>query len=63
MDKPIFTYLEIKSYQDGKVVKRIDITGKSETNVAKIDNGININLNHAEFYTFIFDSETKLGEV
>ena len=45
------TYLEITEFSTGNVVKRIDVTGKSERTIDKIDDGLNINLNHDKYYT------------
>ena len=59
----IFKYLEIKSYEDGKVVKRLDVTGQSDRSIDRVERGMNINLNHEAFYTFSYDSEYKLDTI
>ena len=59
----IFKYLEIKSYEDGKVVKRLDVTGYGDRQLDRIESGMNINLNHEAFYTFSYDSEYKLDTI
>jgi len=59
----IFKYLEIKSYEDGKVVKRLDVTGKSDRIIDQVERGMNINLNQKAFYTFSYDSEYKLPTI
>lgn len=53
-------YLEIISYKEKSVVKRLDVTNESERNIERIETGININLNHDEYYTWINESETVL---
>lgn len=58
-----YKYLEIKSYNDNRVVKRFDLTEKSDRQSDKIENGVNINLDHDKFYTFIYDSEYKLDGI
>ena len=60
MDKKIYKYIEIKKYDNGEVVKRLDVTDKSDRTAESIENGMNRNLNHEQYYTFSFDSETEL---
>lgn len=55
----IFKYLEVKSYDNGKVVKRLDVSNESDRSVDRIERGLNINLNHEAFYTFSYESEYK----
>lgn len=61
MTAPTFQYIEIKSYEGGEVVRRLDVTGKSGKRLDLIEAGLNRNLNHDKYYTFTFDSETKLA--
>jgi hypothetical protein len=42
-------HVEIVSYATGEVVKRLKAS--SERQAEKVDRGININLNHDEYYT------------
>ena len=56
----IFKYIEIKKYENGEVVKRIDVSNLSDNAIDKMDRGMNINLNHEVFYTFSYDSEIKM---
>jgi hypothetical protein len=58
MDKK--KYLEIIQTADSKVVKRIDVTGNGDRAIDRVERGININLNHAQYHTNINDSETEL---
>lgn len=44
-------YIEIVSYETGEAVKRVEVTGKTENSIDKVERGININLNHEQFYT------------
>jgi len=46
-------YVEVVRYEDGNVVKRIECS--SERNADKVDRGVNINLNHDEYYTRIIE--------
>jgi len=55
-----FQYLEIVQMEGNKVVKRFDVTGKGERGVERLERGVNINLNHDEFYTSTNDSDVEL---
>jgi len=59
----IFKYVEIKNYDNGKVEKRYDVSDRGNSMIDKFERGLNINLNHDKFYTFSFESETKLDAV
>lgn len=50
-------YIEIKEFGTNKVVKRFDVTGKSERTIDRFDDGLNRQLNHEKFYTE--NNETK----
>lgn len=60
METKIYKYIEIKKYDNGEVVKRLDVTDKPDRTAKSIEDGMNRNLNHNEYYTFSFDSETQL---
>ena len=60
MDKKLYKYIDIKKYDNGEVVKRLDVTDKSDRTAESIEKGMNRNLNHEQYYTFSFDSETEL---
>ena len=52
------TYLVIRKYEgDNSIVKKFDVTEKSETNTIRLEDGININLDHNNFYTEIIDED------
>ena len=53
-------YLEIRSIRDNSCVKRIDVTGKTERGVERVERGILINLNHDEYTVEERDSRTEL---
>ena len=55
----IFKYLEVKSYDNGNVVKRLDVSNESDRSIDRIERALNINLNHEAFYTFSYESEYK----
>jgi hypothetical protein len=43
--------IEIVSTEDGQVVKTIDVDGRTPSQIEKIDAGMQINLDHARFFT------------
>ena len=53
-------YIEIIEYKTNKVISRFDVTGKNERMIDKFDSGLNINLNHSEYYTSINETKRKL---
>lgn len=59
----MYSYIDIKKYENGEVVKRLDTTGKTDREITKIDNGLQHNLNHEVFYTFPFESEKQLPPI
>lgn len=59
----MYKYLEIVSHEDGEVVKRSDVTNKTERTIDKIDSGMNRNLNHAEYFTRETESEEELKTI
>jgi len=63
MEKITYSYIEIKSFENSEVVKRIDVTNTNDKRKDLIEGGMNRNLNHDKYYTFSFDSETKLEEI
>ncbi len=50
-------YIDIIDFETDEVVMRINVTGKSDRTIDKIDDGLNINLNHDKFYTIVENSE------
>lgn len=55
-----YTYLEIRKRENDEVVKRIDVTDKSERQIDRCEMGMNINLNHEEYYTEQNTNKTPL---
>jgi hypothetical protein len=55
------TYIEVRRWDD-TVVHRVDVTGKSERNIDRIENGMAINLDHSEYYLEVkeYDNEQPL---
>lgn len=43
----------IKRYSDLCVVKTIDVTNKTDYQIDKIEDGMNINLDHEKYFTII----------
>jgi hypothetical protein len=56
-------YIEIKEYDSENVVKRLDVSGKTDRSIEKIELGMNRNLNHDQFYTRVYESEVKLDDI
>ena len=50
--------IEIVEYETDKVVKTVEVGG-SMSKAYRVDDGININLNHEKFYTRILGITTK----
>ena len=63
VSKRLFKYIEVKTYDDGGVVKRLDVSGKTDKSVDTIEAGMNRNLNHDQYYTFSYDSEVELEAI
>lgn len=53
-------YLEILCFEKKEVHQRINISSISERRIKKLENGMNINLNHNEYYTRQIESEEDL---
>jgi hypothetical protein len=49
MENTNFKYLEVVKDSNDIVVKRIDVTGKSERMIESCVNGLSINLNHSDY--------------
>jgi len=50
--------IEIIEYETGNVVKKVK-GGESLRRACKIDDGLNINLDHSRFYTRIVEGELR----
>jgi hypothetical protein len=51
--------IQVIQKSDKSVIHSIDVTGKSDRQIERVEDGININLNHDEFYTVIAEVETR----
>ena len=58
-----YKYLEIVKDSTQEVVARLDVTGKSEKAIERIEGGMSLNLNHDEYSIRDVDSETELPKV
>jgi len=47
--------IEIVDYKTSEIIQVINCAGKTERQVNKIDDGLNINLNHSEYFTRIIE--------
>lgn len=56
----MYKYIEIVLYDTNKVVKRIDVKNRSEKQIDKIEDGLNINLNHDQYFTRVSESNIQL---
>ena len=57
----MYKYIEIIETAKGNIVKRIDVSGKSERQADKVEMGVLRNMNLTDFFTKIVESETKLN--
>ena len=62
-ETPLFKYLEIKSYDDGRAIKRMVVSDKSDREIEKIERGLNIQLNHEKYYTFTYESDHEYEKI
>lgn len=51
--------IQVISFSNREVVHELDVTGKTDRQIDKIDRGLNINLNHSEYYTLIVELTTR----
>lgn len=51
-----FKYIEVKSFDNGEVIKRMDVSLESNRSIDRTERGLNLNLNHDKYYTFSYDS-------
>lgn len=56
-------YLEIVSYSDGSILKRLDVTNYQPSQIEKIVRGMSINLNHNLFYISELKTDNKLQTI
>jgi len=56
-------YIEVKAFKGGEVIHRIEVTGKSERTIDRIDTGLNLNLNHELYYTTVNEYDYKQDEL
>jgi hypothetical protein len=52
-------YIQVVSFETEEVIHQIEITGKTHTQIERIDNFLNINLNHEKFYTREVEVESE----
>lgn len=56
----MFKYLEIVEDSTSKVVKRMGVTSKTDRQIQKLENGLELNLNHAEYTVEYHESKVEL---
>ena len=56
----MYKYLEIVKDKGNEVVKRLNVSDKSERSIEKIERGMNINLNHDEYTVQYNESDVEL---
>ena len=54
-------YVQIVKFQDEEIVK--EMGPMPEFKAEKVDDGVNINLNHEEYYTKIVEKPTSSGSL
>lgn len=59
----LFQYIEIVSFKNKEVVKRIDVTEKNEKQIERLEYAININLNHQNYFTTVSKYETEQPKI
>ena len=53
-------YIEIINLKTSEVVKRINVSKEHERTIERVIDGMNINLNHNEYYVTATESPTEL---
>ena len=56
----MFKYLEIVNDSTNAVVKRLDVTSKSDRQIQKLESALNINLNQVEYTVEYHESKKEL---
>jgi len=52
------SYLVIRKYEgDNEIVNKFDVTDKSEAQISRFEDGLNINMDHNNYYTEIIDTD------
>ncbi len=54
-----YKYIEVIE-GNTEIVKRMDVSGKTDHSITTIENGMNRNINNEKFHTIISDSNTEL---
>lgn len=52
-EKAHFTYVEVLERATKKVIERIDVSDRGESSMDRVERGLNINLNHRDYFTRI----------
>jgi len=55
-----FNYIEVRQYETEDVVKRMDVTGKNERMVDRIQAGLDRIMNHEDYYSIVVESDLEL---
>lgn len=55
-----YTYIEVREWDTNTPIHRIDVSGKHERAIDRVDDGLNINLNDAKYYTETIHSDNEL---
>jgi len=59
-----FKYIEVVAYAGrGNIIKRYDVTGKTQRQIDTFENGLNRNMNHKDYYTREKDSKIELATI
>jgi hypothetical protein len=56
----MYKYIEIVNKKTDEIVSRIDVSQLSERKIDRCEFGMNINLNHLEYFTRIEESQEEL---
>lgn len=58
-----YKYLEIINRETKDVSRRMDVSLHNWSRVEKIEDGVEINLDHDKYYVYTFSSEEKLESI
>jgi hypothetical protein len=55
-------YIEIIKMSGNVVIKRMDVTVRADRQIERIESGVNINLNHNEFFTDVNEYDKEMPD-
>ena len=58
----MYKYIEVRDFKE-TVIKRYDVTNKTERQIETLENGLNRNMNHEKYYTAEMESTNELPTI